>query len=76
VNEAEEPDHLQLRNLIQQAKPITVGMFPDQLKKWVKEDPLAHEITAIFAKHPEYYNEFGAFARGIFPEPRKAMGGG
>ena len=76
MSEVEEPDHLRLKSLLEQAKLITVAMFPDQQKKWVKEDPIAQEIKAIFAKHPEYYNEFGPQVRGIFPEPRQAMGGG
>jgi len=32
-------------------------MFRDQKEKWIAESPLAREISAILAKHPEYYGE-------------------
>jgi len=72
MNESEPSDHLQLRTLLQNAKPILVSMFPDQKKKWVAESPRAQEISAILVKHPEYYDEFRALVGGIFPEPKRA----
>jgi hypothetical protein len=68
--ESEHPDHLELTRLLREAKPLMAPMFPDQQKKWVAESPLAQEISAILAKHPEYYDEIRARVGGIFPKPR------
>jgi hypothetical protein len=70
MSENEHPDHLQLTSLLQQAKPLMEPMFPDQNKKWVAESPLAQEISAILAKHREYYDEINAHVSSIFPTPR------
>jgi hypothetical protein len=45
-------------------------MSDDQQKEWVAESPLAQEISAILAKHPEYYVEYRTIVSGIFPEPK------
>jgi hypothetical protein len=45
-------------------------MSDNQQKKWVTESPLAQEISAILAKHPEYYAVFRTLVGGIFPEPK------
>jgi hypothetical protein len=70
MSESEHPDHLQLANLLRQAKPLMEPMFPDQRKKWVADSPLAQEISAILAKHPEYYDEITAHVGSIFPKPK------
>jgi hypothetical protein len=70
MTENEHPDHLQLTSLLQQAKPLMEPMFPDQRKKWVADSPLAQEISAILAKHPEYYDEISAHVGSIFPKPK------
>ena len=67
-NQKEEPDHVELRRLLEEARPILMPMFPDQRKKWVAESSLAQEISAILARHPEYYDEFRAVDDGIFSE--------
>jgi hypothetical protein len=67
----EHPDHVALTRLLQEAKPLMAPMFPDQKKKWVAESPLAQEISAILAKHPEYYDEITAHIGGIFPRPKR-----
>jgi hypothetical protein len=56
--------------LLQQAKPLMEPMFPDQRKKWVAERPLAQEISAILAKHPEYHDEISAHVGSIFPKQK------
>jgi len=71
ANESEHPDHLQLRQLLEQAKPLMLTMYPDQQRVWVAESPLAQEIKSILAKHPEYDAEIRAVVGGVFPEPRK-----
>jgi hypothetical protein len=70
MNENEDSDHLYLRSLLQQAKLLLLPMSDNQQKKWVAESPLAQEISAILAKHPEYYAEFRTLVGGIFPEPK------
>jgi hypothetical protein len=70
MNENEDSDHLRLRGLLQQAKLLLLPMSDNQQKKWTTESPLAQEISAILAKHPEYYAEFRALVGGIFPEPK------
>ncbi len=69
MDETEHLDHLKLRDLLQHAKLLLIPMSPIQQKKWVGDSPLAQEISAILAKHPEYYAEFRALVGGIFPEP-------
>jgi hypothetical protein len=70
VNENEHPDHLKLGDLLQYAKLLLLPMSDDQQKEWVAESPLAQEISAILAKHPEYYVEYRTIVSGIFPEPK------
>ena len=70
MSEAEHPDHLELMQLLRQARPLLAPMFPDQQKKWAAESPLAHEISDILVKHPEYYDEINAYIGGAFPRPR------
>jgi len=70
MSENEHPDHLHLRDLMQQAKRLLFSMSPIQQKKWVEESPLAQEISEILAKHPEYYAEFRTLVGGLFPEPK------
>ncbi len=70
MDETEHLDHLKLRDLLQHAKLLLIPMSPIQQKKWVAESPLAQEISAILAKHPEYYAEFRALVGGLFPEPK------
>jgi hypothetical protein len=70
MNENEHPDHLHLRDLLQQAKQLLIPMPPIQQNKWVANSPLAQEISIILAKHPEYYAEFRALVGGLFPEPK------
>ena len=67
----EHPDHLRLTELLEEAKPLMLPMYPDQQKVWVAESPLAQEIKSILAKHPEYYHEVCAVVGGkVFPEPK------
>jgi hypothetical protein len=70
MNEIEHPDHLHLRDLVQQAKRLLIPMSPIQQNEWVANSPLAQEISIILAKHPEYYAEFRALVGGLFPEPK------
>ena len=70
MDENEHSDHLRLRGLLQQAKLLLLPMSDNQQKKWVAESPLAQEISAILAKHPEYYAEFRTLVGGIFPNPK------
>ena len=50
-NEKEHPDHIELRRLLQAAKPIVMPMFPDQRKKWVARSSLAQGLSAILVRH-------------------------
>jgi hypothetical protein len=68
ANENEHSDHLQLKQLLEEAKPLMLPMFPHQQKVWVAESPLAQEIKSILAKHPEYYAEVRAVVGAVFPE--------
>jgi len=68
ANENEHSDHLQLKQLLEEAKPLMLPMFPDQQKVWVAESPLAQEIKSILARHPEYYAEVRAVVGAVFPE--------
>jgi hypothetical protein len=70
ANENEDPDHLQLKKLLEQAKPLMLPMFPDQQKIWAAESPLGQEIKSILAEHPEYYLEVRAVVGGVFSEPK------
>jgi hypothetical protein len=67
---SEDADHLELKELLEQAKPLMLPMFPDLQKTWVAESPLAQEIKSILAEHPEYYPEVRAVVGGAFPEPK------
>jgi hypothetical protein len=70
ASESEHPDHRTLRELLEEAKPLNLTMFPDQQKKWVAESPLAQEIKAILIIHPDYYAEVRAVVGEAFPEPK------
>ena len=69
MSENENPDHLELMRLLQEAKPLTEPLFPDQQKKWAAESPLAQEISAILVNHPEYYDEIRAHIGDVFANP-------
>jgi hypothetical protein len=69
-DENEHPDNLQLRRLLEEAKPLMLPLFPDQQKVWLAESPLAQEIKSILAKHPEYYAEVRAVVGAVFLEPK------
>ena len=55
--------------MLQQAKPLVAPLYPDQVKQWAAESPLAQEISALLTMHPEYYEEIRAQIGGIFPKP-------
>ncbi|MFZ0579857.1 MAG: hypothetical protein WAN72_00175 [Candidatus Acidiferrales bacterium] len=67
---SEDPEHLKLKELLEEAKSLELPLFPDQQKVWVQESPLAQEIKSILAKHPEYYAEVRAVVGGVFPQPK------
>jgi hypothetical protein len=67
---SEDPDHLKLKQLLEEAKALDLPMFPDQQRVWVSESPLAQEIKSLLAKHPEYYPEVRAVVGAIFPQPQ------
>jgi hypothetical protein len=67
---SEDPEHLKLKELLEEAKSLELPLFPDQQKVWVEESPLAQEIKSILAKHPEYYAEVSAVVGGVFPQPK------
>jgi hypothetical protein len=48
MSENQNTDHLELVRLLQQAKPLTEPLFPDQQKKWAAGSPLAQEISELF----------------------------
>jgi len=66
----DSPDRLQLKQLLEEAKPLMLPMFPDQQKKWLAESPLAQEIRSLLAKHPEYYDDVRAVVGDVFPKPK------
>jgi len=70
MSEIEHPDHITLMRLLGEAKPLVEPLFPDQKSKWVAESPLANEIIAILANHPEYYDEVSARLGDIIPKPK------
>jgi hypothetical protein len=70
ASENEHPDHLELKKLLEQAKPLMLPMFPDQQKIWVGESLLGQEIKSILAEHPEYYPEIRAVVGEAFAEPK------
>jgi hypothetical protein len=67
---ANDPDRLQLKQLLDQAKPLMLPMYPDQQKEWLSESPLAQEIKSLLAKHPEYYEDVRAVVGDVFPKPK------
>ena len=69
MNDTQNTDRLALSRLLQQAKPLVEPLYPDQQKQWAVESPLAQEINALLAKHPEYYDEIHAKIGGIFAKP-------
>lgn len=70
MTDTQNPDRLELSRLLQQAKPLVAPLYPDQQKQWAAESPLAQEISALLAKHPEYYDEIHAQIGGIFAKPQ------
>jgi hypothetical protein len=70
TNKNEHPDHLELKKLLDQAKPLMLPMFPDQQKIWVEESPLGQKIKSILGEHPEYYPEIRAVVGEAFPKPK------
>jgi len=69
MNDTHDPDRLELSRLLQQAKPLVAPLYPDQQKQWAEESPLAQEISALLARHPDYYAEIHAQIGGIFAKP-------
>ena len=69
MNDTLDQDRLDLSRLLQQARPIVIPLYPDQQKQWAAESPLAQEISALLAKHPEYYDEIHVQIGGIFAKP-------
>ena len=74
--ENENADHVRLVQLLQQAAPLMLPLYPDQQRVWLDESPLAQEIKSILVKHPEYYAEVqAAVGSDAFARPRqKAQG--
>jgi hypothetical protein len=70
-NENELGAHIELRNLLEQAKPLELPMFPELQKSWATESVLGQEIKSILAEHPEYYAEVRAVIGEAFPEPKR-----
>jgi hypothetical protein len=73
--ENESPDHVELMQLLEQAKALMLPMFPDQQKVWLSESPLGQEIKSILAKHPEYYDEIRAAVGEVFPKASASASG-
>ena len=71
MNDTQNLDRLELSRLLQQAKPLVAPLYPDQQKQWAAESPLAHEISALLAKHPEFYDEIHAANRRNFCQALK-----
>ena len=69
MNDTQNLDRLELSRLLQQAKPLVAPLYPDQQKQWAAESPIAQEISALLAKHPEFYDEIHAQIGGIFVKP-------
>ncbi len=72
----ENADHVRLVQLLEEATPLMLPMYPDQQRVWLAESPLAQEIKSILARHPEYYAEVQAAVGGdVFAEAKqKAQG--
>jgi len=70
MSETQNPERLELSRLLEQAKPLVAPLYPDQLKQWAAESPLAQAIFALLAVHPEYYEEIHAQIGGIFAKPK------
>ncbi|MFZ0738223.1 MAG: hypothetical protein WCA98_01265 [Candidatus Acidiferrales bacterium] len=75
MTENENPDHVELMRLLQEAKPLIEPLFRDQQKQWADDSPLAQEISAILVKHPEYYDEVHAHVGEIFSKFKKSAAG-
>jgi hypothetical protein len=75
MTENENADHARLVQLLQEATPLMLPMYPDQQRVWLAESPLAQEIKSILVKHPEYYPEVQAAVGDVFAEAKqKAQG--
>jgi hypothetical protein len=70
-NENKLGAHIELRKLLEQAKPLELPMFPELQKTWATESALGQEIKSILAEHPEYYAEVRAVIGEAFPEPKR-----
>jgi hypothetical protein len=60
AEENDHPDHLGLKQLLNEARPAMHELFPGQQKVWVAERPLAQQIHSIPVRHPEYFAEVRA----------------
>jgi hypothetical protein len=69
MNNTQDRDRLALSRLLQEAKPLVEPLYPDQQKQWLEGSPLVQEISALLAKHPEYYAEIETQVGRIFPKP-------
>jgi hypothetical protein len=75
MTENENADHARLVQLLEEATPLMLPMYPEEQRVWLKESPLAQEIKAILARHPEYYEEVYAAVGDVFAEAKqKAQG--
>jgi hypothetical protein len=69
MNDAQNPDWLELSRLLQAARPLVAPLDPDQQKQWAAGSRVAQEICALLAKHPEFYDEIRAQIGEIFANP-------
>jgi hypothetical protein len=76
MTENETADHVRLVQLLQEATPLMLPLYPDQQRLWLQESPLAQEIKSILVRHPEYYDEVrAAVGNDAFAKPmQKAQG--
>ena len=69
MNNTHNADWLELTRLLQEARPLVAPLYPDQWKQWIAEGPIAQEISALLAKHPEYYDEVHGQIGDVFARP-------
>ena len=76
MTDNENADHARLVQLLQEATPLMLPLYPEQQRVWLEESPLAQEIKSILVKHPEYYAEVqAAVGNDAFAKPmQKAQG--